>query len=703
MKRIGGKLLLVFLPLILAIFLLYPSYKAYNLQQKKDVAMQKAAKAETPTDSLQIMDKFQQRYGDDLTDARESALKLGLDLRGGMYITLEVDVVKLIEESAQREAIDETFLKVIQATEDDVETSDEPALDLFLENFNEIARPKGKSLISYFDISDIREPSEEKIVEQLQDNALSAIDQALEVMRQRIDQYGLTEPNIQKQGNRRILLELPGVEDEAQIRKLLQTTARLEFKLVRNNEQIVKAFYNIDEYLAQKRKRQEKREEFTGNQPEIETPDTLQQAVAGDESGTLTGEESGTMTAASDTAAADTANPYAGMEEEEALAKYQADHPFTRLFTTMFLQGEGQAARYVPVDYATGTFPQGQYMFRISEDSLDKFLTYMRIPEIQGKIPFDLQVLPSAKSEYTAEDGTEVYGIYSVKKDAELTGDVITNAFVDYDPTTNTPMVIMRMNSDGADRWARITGANIHKRIAIILDDRVYTAPNVQTKITGGSSQITGMEDTKEASLIVTILKAGALKAPVRIIQERIVGPSLGEDSIRSGITASIAAFILVIIYMGFYYNKGGLVADFAVMLNVVIILAILAAFNATLTLPGIAGIILTIGMAVDANILIFERIREEIDKGRSLESAKEEGFSKALSAILDTNITTFITGLILFYFGSGPIQGFAMTLMIGILATLFTAIMVSRAIIEMFLTSGTAKFSFGEPKAATK
>ena len=702
MKRIGGKLLLVILPLIFAVFLLYPSYKAYNLQQEKDVAMQKAAKAETPTDSLQIMEKFQQRYGDELTDAKESALKLGLDLRGGMYVTLEVDVVKLIEESAQSEAIDETFLKVIQATEEDVETSDEPALDLFLENFNEIARPKGKSLISYFDISDIREPSEEKIVEQLQSNALSAIDQALEVMRQRIDQYGLTEPNIQKQGNRRILLELPGVEDEAQIRKLLQTTARLEFKLVRNNDQIVKAFYNIDEYLAQKRKRQEKRDEITDTEPVIEPADTLQKAVAGEESSTLTGGESGTMTAA-DTAAIDTTNPYAGLEEDEALAKYQADHPFTRLFSTLFLQGEGRAARYVPIDYATETFPQGDYLFRISEDSLDKFRAYLRMPEIQGMIPYDLEVLPSAKPEYTAEDGTEVFGIYGVKKDAELTGDVITNAFVDYDPTSNTPMVIMRMNNEGGDRWARITGANIGKRIAIVLDDRVYSAPNVQDRISGGSSQITGMEDTKEASLIVTILKAGALKAPVRIIQERIVGPSLGEDSIRSGITASIIAIFLVILYMAFYYNRGGLVADFAVMLNVIIILAILAAFNATLTLPGIAGIILTIGMAVDANILIFERIREEIDKGRSLDSAKDEGFSKALSAILDTNITTFITGLILFYFGSGPIQGFAMTLMIGILATLFTAIMVSRAIIEMFLTSGTTKFSFGEPKAATK
>ena len=690
------------LPLIFAVFLLYPSYKAYNLQQEKDVAMQKAAKAETPTDSLQIMEKFQQRYGDELTDAKESALKLGLDLRGGMYVTLEVDVVKLIEESAQSEAIDETFLKVIQATEEDVETSDEPALDLFLENFNEIARPKGKSLISYFDISDIREPSEEKIVEQLQSNALSAIDQALEVMRQRIDQYGLTEPNIQKQGNRRILLELPGVEDEAQIRKLLQTTARLEFKLVRNNDQIVKAFYNIDEYLAQKRKRQEKREEITDTKPVIEPADTLQKAVAGEESSTMTGGESGTMTAA-DTAAIDTTNPYAGLEEDEALAKYQADHPFTSLFSTLFLQGEGRAARYVPIDYATETFPQGDYLFRISEDSLDKFRAYLRMPEIQGMIPYDLEVLPSAKPEYTAEDGTEVFGIYGVKKDAELTGDVITNAFVDYDPTSNTPMVIMRMNNEGGDRWARITGANIGKRIAIVLDDRVYSAPNVQDRISGGSSQITGMEDTKEASLIVTILKAGALKAPVRIIQERIVGPSLGEDSIRSGITASIIAIFLVILYMAFYYNRGGLVADFAVMLNVIIILAILAAFNATLTLPGIAGIILTIGMAVDANILIFERIREEIDKGRSLDSAKDEGFSKALSAILDTNITTFITGLILFYFGSGPIQGFAMTLMIGILATLFTAIMVSRAIIEMFLTSGTTKFSFGEPKAATK
>jgi preprotein translocase subunit SecD len=289
-----------------------------------------------------------------------------------------------------------------------------------------------------------------------------------------------------------------------------------------------------------------------------------------------------------------------------------------------------------------------------------------------------------------------------LKKEPELTGDVITDARATYDPTNNIPMVTMAMNSDGSERWSKITGANLQKRIAVVLDERVYSAPTVQSKITGGNSQITGMANTEEARLLEIVLKAGALKAPVQIIEERIVGPSLGEDSIRNGLTASLIAALAVIFFMLIYYSKGGLVADIAVILNVALLLGVLASLGGTLSLPGIAGIILTIGMAVDANVLIYERIREELNKGRSMKSAIDEGFSKALSAILDSNITTFITGLILYYFGSGPIQGFALTLMIGILGTLFTAIVVSRSIIEIIMSNGTTHFGFGQKKVVS-
>jgi preprotein translocase subunit SecD len=238
----------------------------------------------------------------------------------------------------------------------------------------------------------------------------------------------------------------------------------------------------------------------------------------------------------------------------------------------------------------------------------------------------------------------------------------------------------------------------VKKRIAVVLDGRVYTAPTVQNKITGGRSQITGSSTIDEARLLEIVLKAGALKAPVKIVEERVVGPSLGEDSIRSGLLSSAVAAILVVLFMIVYYVSAGMIADFAVVINIVLVVAILAAFGGTLTLPGIAGLILTLGMAVDANILIYERIREELYRGRSLRAAVDEGFSKALSAILDSNITTFITGLILYYLGTGPIKGFAITLMIGIVMTLFTGITLSRAIFEIVLARGATQFNLGQP-----
>jgi preprotein translocase subunit SecD len=359
----------------------------------------------------------------------------------------------------------------------------------------------------------------------------------------------------------------------------------------------------------------------------------------------------------------------------------------------------------MPIYYVTNQFPsedQGNYIFRISKDSLDKFQEILTRPEIAPLLPYNIEIAISAKPDknIARQSDVEIYDVYGLKADPELTGEVVTDARASFDPTTNAPIVLMGMNTEGAERWARITGANIKKRIAIVLDGRVYSAPTVQDKISGGSSQITGMANVEEARLLEIVLKAGALKAPVQIIQERVVGPSLGQDSISSGLTASAFSFLLVILFMAVYYNKGGLVADFALLLNILLIISVLTAFGGTLTLPGIAGIILTIGMAVDANVLIFERIREELYKGRSLRSAVDEGFSKALSAIIDSNITTFITGIILFFLGSGPIQGFAMTIMIGIGGTLFTGILVSRAIIEIAIIRGATEFSFGQPKS---
>jgi SecD/SecF fusion protein len=701
LKNNWGKLLLVILPVVAAIAVMIPSYQAGQLETKQKEYRERARKASNPEDSLQIIEEFRNKYGQELTDIKRNQLKLGLDLRGGMYVTLEVDIVKLIEETAQTESVDEYFTAVVNKTKADAAQSDQDALDLFLKNFNEIARPKGKSLISYFDIGDFRDASEEKIIEKLRKNADDAIDQAQEVIRQRIDQFGVSEPNIQKVGTNRIVLELPGVENQEQMRNLLQTTARLEFHLVKNNADIVRAFSRIDKFLAESL-RKRRGVEPIATEP-VQAPEVVDSAktTEPDLAAADSQSDSATVKSSTDTAKSDTNNPYDGMSEDQIRKKHLEDHPFTTLFATYYIPPQ-ENARTMEYYYTTDNVPtDGEFSFRIVSDSLDKFYEILNRAEIKSFIPIDYKITVEAKPDQRImkQSNIQVFEFYSLKREPELTGEVITDALQSFDPTSNAPMVNMTMNDDGSDRWARITGANLKKRIAIVLDERVYSAPVVQAKITGGRSQITGMANMEEARLLEVVLKAGALKAPVQIIEERIVGPSLGQDSINAGVTASIAALLIVVLYMLFYYNKAGLIADFAVLLNITLIISVLTALKGTLTLPGIAGIVLTMGMAVDANVLIFERIREELAKGRSLRSAIDEGFGKALSAIVDGNITTGITAFILLVFGSGPIQGFATTLLIGILTTLFTGILITRAMLELTLSNGATQFSFGQPK----
>jgi SecD/SecF fusion protein len=314
---------------------------------------------------------------------------------------------------------------------------------------------------------------------------------------------------------------------------------------------------------------------------------------------------------------------------------------------------------------------------------------------VQRVIPKDMEFVWSAKSQGSAE-GKRFFKLYPVKATPELTGGVIVNARATLDPNDNRPIVTMEMNDEGARDWARITGANINKRIAIVLDNAVFSAPVVQNKIIGGHSQITGMDNLDEARLLEIVLKAGALPAPVDIVEQRSVGPSLGEDSIRAGLISSALATLLTIIFMVVYYRTGGVVADFALIFCLLFVMAVLAAFQGTLTLPGIAGIILTLAVAVDANVLINERIREETATGKTPRAAIDAGYEKAWTAILDSNLTTFITGVILYQFGTGPVQGFALTLMIGIVASMFSAIFITRVIFESMLERTGKAVNFG-------
>jgi preprotein translocase subunit SecD len=311
-------------------------------------------------------------------------------------------------------------------------------------------------------------------------------------------------------------------------------------------------------------------------------------------------------------------------------------------------------------------------------------------------LPEDITFAWGAKPQIF-QDGTEAYEFYMLKRKPELTGEVITNAQAQIDQAGfGGAVVTMQMDAEGAREWARVTGANVNKRIAIVLDNAVFSAPNVKQKIIGGNSQIEGMENMDEARLLEIVLKAGALPAPVEIIEERTVGPSLGEDSINKGIFSFAIGLLFVLVFMVIYYQYGGIPADVAVIFNVLFILAILAGFQGTLTLPGIAGILLTVGMAVDANVLINERIREETLAGKTLRAAIDAGYSRAFPAIIDSNLTTLLTSIILYQFGSGPVQGFALTLMIGIICSLFTAIIMTRVIFEVTVDKAPGVVKFG-------
>lgn len=633
MKKYRFKIILTIAIIALGFYFLYPTIQDYyNTKEIQQILQERKTELskQNPTIKPTELDKFLTQIEDSLRNAdpsikkaREKRLKLGLDLQGGMYIVLEVNTIKLLEKLAKNP--DENFYEILRETENIVKLSEEPVVRVFADQ----AKKRGIRLSRYF--GDIREDDNE-IISRLEKQAEDAVTRAQEIIRNRIDQYGVSEPSIHVSGSRRIIVELPGVARKEEARQLLQGTALLEFNLVKDPEFTFALLEKINKVLAGKN-----------------ISDTLQ----------------------SDTAKADTTKKSPDQMTQE---EFEKEYP---LFTVAVPNTQSQTADLF-----------------VRENDRSKVELMLKRPEVQNVIPKDVKFLWSAKPEFYAE-GQGIYRLYCMKSSPELTGGVITEARATLDPQNSSPIVIMEMNAEGARDWARITGNNIDKRIAIVLDGAVFSAPTVRSKITGGNSQIENIGTLEEAKLLEIVLKAGALPAPVEIIEERVIGPSLGQDSIQKGLTSALLGGLLVIIFMLVWYRTAGAVADFAVIINVFFILAVLAGFGATLTLPGIAGIILTIGMAVDANVLVNERIREELKTGKTLKAAIDAGYSKAFSAIFDGNITTFVTGLILYQFGSGPIQGFALTLMIGIAATLFTQLFITRLIFDVFVEQGK-KPNFG-------
>jgi len=615
-KKYSGKILLIAGTVLLALYFLWPTYKDYDLRKRLTELHGQ--------DSLQ----FIETHETDIRDYRARRIKLGLDLQGGMRVVLEVNVLKLIEDLAKNK--DDVFAQIAKEVREETRKSDEPPVLILRKKF------EGRQIRMSRYYRNLRDTNDE-IFNYLEDEATKAIDRGMEIVRNRVDQYGVSEPSIQKLGGNRIIVELPGVTREAEVRSLLQGTALLEFKLLKEPEVAYRVMESIDKLVSAS--------------AAADSTDTTAVAAAVDSTKIST--------------------PEGDMSTEEFARK----HPFFTIAIVNPQQFPGEAI--------------------VAEENKEKVRRILDREDVRRTIPNDMQFVWSAKPRMVSE-GKRFFTLYPVKISSELTGAVITTARATLDPSFNQPIVTMEMNSEGSREWARITGANVNKRIAIVLDNAVFSAPVVRNKITGGHSQIEGMDNLDEARLLEIVLKAGALPAPVEIIEQRSVGPSLGEDSIRNGILSSLLATALTVIFMIIYYRTGGSIADVALIFCLLFLLAVLAAFQGTLTLPGIAGIILTLAVAVDANVLIFERIREEMATGKSIRAAIDAGYEKAFTAIFDSNLTTFITGVILFQFGSGPVQGFALTLMIGIIASMFSAIFITRVIFNVMTDRLGSRVNFG-------
>ena len=604
MQGNGFKLGVIAAFFALTLYYLYPTI-IWNLEQRQ-----------MSTFTEEERTQYEMDKAEKLSNLKENILSLGLDLQGGMHVTLEVGTPQLILELAGSNR-DNELDEVVQLAQEVAEENDTDFIDEMQLEFER--RDPDARLSRYYrsESQDItRRSTNDEIVAFLKIQRDAALDRAIEIIRTRVDRFGVTEPSIVKQGQSRIIVELPGVDDEERVRNLLKGTARLEFR-TGADAQDFSNFRNraIELYNV-----------------EADSSDSLN----------LSGPSNALL---------------------ERMSFIQTQSPYV-------------------------------FGYAMAEDTV-AIMDLLSTSDIQRIMPRNTVVLWGSRS-LNFEGGVEQFALYGVRDNAELTGEVIEEASIQFDPTTNVPEVSMGMNSEGARVWSRITGANIGKPIASVLDGYVVSYPNVSTKITCGNSSITGLENVAEAEDLVNILLSGALPAPLRIMEERTVGATLGESSIQAGFRSVLVGLSIVAIFMIVYYRTGGGVADLALLLNIIFILGILAGFKATLTLPGMAGIVLTIGMAVDANVLIFDRIREEQRGGKTMKAAISAGYANAMSAIIDANVTTGFVALILMSFGVGPIKGFAVTLLAGIACSLFSAIVITRVVIDYLTRNNTEAVSFG-------
>ncbi len=589
-------------------------------------------------------------------DCKENELNLGLDLKGGMNVLMEVSVPDIIM-ALSNHSTDPNFVKAMRMANEQHLNSQRHFVDLFGDAYAQLDPNAKLASIFLYEFKDkgiTVNSTNEDVLKVIKEETDSAIDRSYQILRTRIDRFGVAQPNIQKlEGSGRILVELPGIKDPKRVRKLLQGTAQLEFWETYNFNELYQYFDEANKRLAEIYKVDDAIEttEEEGSDILVEDDNELLSQIESKDSLTLA--------------------------REKEMEEYTANNPlYAVLQPSYFQNASGQLA-------PAQTARVGMAMVKDTAN-INKM-----IREVKSVFPRNLKFAWCVKPN-VAEDGTEYVDLVALKMSrdnkAALGGEVITEARQDYGQTGGVEVTI-QMNSEGAKAWKRLTGENIGKQIAIVLDNYVYSYPVVNDEIPTGRSSISGGDMTvEEAQDLANILKAGKLPAPARILEENVVGPSLGQEAINSGLWSFVIAFCLVLIYMLFFYSKAGFAADVALIVNIIFLFGALTSFGTVLTLPGIAGIVLTLGMAVDSNVIIFERIKEELRAGKGLRSAIQDGYKAAYSAILDGNITTFITGFILFKFGTGPVQGFATTLMIGICTSLFTSIFISRLVLEGWL-----------------
>lgn len=651
-----------------------------------------------PTLRLSIMsdeDKIQRpELVEQLT---EKGIKLGLDLQGGMHLLMEPDMVAMLSNNAAKR--DDALMNALREAERISDSRNEDIIDLLPSVF----KREGIEMTEYFPTLG---GSEADIMTAIKRERTTAIDGALEVVRSRVDQFGVAEPIIQKAASDRIIVELPGVQDAERARSLIQETAILEFQLVRRDKEVSKFVDDADRILRDnpqlltKAYRVENVEPAPATDEKIELEDTDVDITTTEPEEIAEGEKPAETEIAETAPSADSeteetpGTPAPETETEVAEAESTEE---TMAASDLF--GEGGEDVITDEDFPTESPVESRPFSGLVEVEGDvimvprtEYLVVSRLitmPEVKAALPRGAELVWAAKDEMIK--GIQYRLLYLLNDRVEMTGDRVEKANFGFgsgnDPrSAGKPVVNMSFDSQGSRVFAQVTGSNIGRRLAIILNDRVYSAPVIRSKISS-DAQISNIPDLEEAKMITIVLKAGALPVPLNIKSERTIGPTLGEDSIRKGVRATVFGLILVVIFMFVYYKASGIIADFALVINIFALMAGMAAFRATLTLPGIAGIILTMGMAVDANVLIFERIREELRSGKTVRAAIDAGYSRAFKTIIDANITTLITAAILYNFGTGPIKGFAVTLFMGIVISMITAIIVTRMIFE-FVTS---------------